>query len=213
MPINRMFFFSQIRTSLFTNKLSQGQVDGMNAILDKWEDAHDGKDDRWLAYALGTAFHETAFTMQPIDEYGSDEYFEYHYGPNGKNPTRAKRMGNTKPGDGVLYHGRGLVQLTWKVNYAAMSKHLSQVTGANVDLVAEPHLAKQLDYATEIMFFGMENGTFTGKSFVNYFTVDGKGQPVKDDWVGARAIINRNDHDIDIARYGQKFYAAITYTH
>ena len=44
-------------------------------------------------------------------------------------------LGNTAPGDGARYHGRGFVQLTWKVNYAAMSAHLSKVTGAAVDLV------------------------------------------------------------------------------
>lgn len=213
MSINRTFFFSQIKTTLFTNRLSQKQVDGMNAILDKWESAYAGRDDRWLAYALGTAFHETGFTMQPIDERGSNTYFESKYGPTGQKPSYAKHMGNTSPGDGAKYHGRGLVQLTWKVNYEAMSKHLSEVTGADVDLVTQPDLAKQIDYATEIMFFGMESGTFTGKSFSDYFTVNGSSQPVKDNWVGARAIVNGTDQNVDIAGYARKFYAAITYTH
>ncbi|MGA3342721.1 MAG: hypothetical protein ABSD11_19500 [Methylocella sp.] len=58
--INRKLFFDQCRRTLFTGKLSQGQVAGLTFILDVWEAAHAKKDDRWLAYALATAYHETA---------------------------------------------------------------------------------------------------------------------------------------------------------
>ncbi|WP_237151666.1 hypothetical protein [Oryzibacter oryziterrae] len=213
MPINRAFFFQQIRTSLFTNKLSQGQVDGINFILDEWESRHAGKDDRWLAYALGTAFHETAFKMQPIDEFGSSAYFERRYGPFGDKPQRARANGNTEAGFGAKYHGRGYVQLTWKNNYAAMSAVLSLAFGKSIDLVANPDEAKLPAYAAVIMFHGMEHGTFTGRKFADYFTAKPNGQPDKDDWVGARKIIVGTDHDIDIAAYGRKFYAALSYLH
>jgi hypothetical protein len=55
---------------LFTGKLSQGQVDGLSFILNVWEAGHADKDDRWLAYAMGTAFHETQFTVQAVRELG-----------------------------------------------------------------------------------------------------------------------------------------------
>ena len=39
-------------------------------ILDEWEKNYAKADDRWLAYALGTAHHETDRTFGPIREYG-----------------------------------------------------------------------------------------------------------------------------------------------
>jgi putative chitinase len=68
--INRPFFFTHVRRMMFSNNLQQSQVDGMNAILDGWEAKYTADDDRWLAYALATTYHETDQHMQPINEYG-----------------------------------------------------------------------------------------------------------------------------------------------
>ncbi|MBH0236805.1 peptidoglycan-binding protein [Methylobrevis albus] len=46
-------------------------------------------------------------------------------------------LGNTQKGDGVRFKGRGLLQLTGRFNYAAMSDTLG------IDLVADPHLAAE----------------------------------------------------------------------
>ena len=51
------------------------------------------------------------------------------------------RMGNTEPGDGWKYHGRGLIQLTGKDNYV----HFNRDTG--VDCVATPDLLCLPEYA------------------------------------------------------------------
>lgn len=212
MAINRLFFFDTLRSTLAGGRLTAGQVAGANALVDAWEARRAGCDDRWLAYALATAWHETAFTLQPIDERGSAARFERLYGPRGANPARARAMGNTSPGDGARYRGRGFVQLTFKRNYAAMSAHLAAVFGAPVDLVARPEGAGRLDYAVEILFFGLESGAFTGRRFCDYFTVDAAGQPVRDDWAGARAMVNGRDARDRIAGYGRAFYAAIART-
>ena len=68
MAINRKFFFDQVHIRLFDGGLKQSQVDGLTAILDRWEGKMPGEDDRWLAYMLGTAHHETGRTMQPVRE-------------------------------------------------------------------------------------------------------------------------------------------------
>jgi hypothetical protein len=52
--------------------------------------------------------------MAPIDEFGSDKYFDTRYGPG---TAVGKRLGNTRPKDGSLFHGRGFVQLTGSQNY------------------------------------------------------------------------------------------------
>lgn len=183
--INRQFFFDYVRLHLFNGKLSQKQVDGMDAILDYWEKDYTGKDDRWLAYMFATAYHETDRKMQAIEEYGKGA---------------GKAYGKADPITGQKYYGRGLVQLTWKYNYDAMGKQFK------VDLLNHPEKALDLDLAVEIMFYGMTNGSFTGKKLPDYFNQN------KSDWVNARRIINALDKANIIAGYGKQFYAAISYT-
>jgi putative chitinase len=203
MTINRTFFFDHVRTHLFTGKLTPAQVNGLNFILDEWEAHHKTKDDRWLAYALATAFHETAFTMQPIKEYGGVTWYTRMYDPMSPLPARvalAKKMGNTVPGDGARYCGKGYVQLTWRNNYRALGNALG------VDLEGNPDLGMKADIASQIMFYGMERGSFTGRKFADYFS------GALADWKNARRIINGLDCADKIAIYGKAFYAAISYT-
>lgn len=209
--INRKFFFERIKSALFAGSFKQSQVDGLNYLLDTWERDHAGWDDRWLAYALGTTHLETGAAMQPIHENGGVKYFERNYGPNGNQPKRAKQMGNIHPGDGAKYHGRGFVQLTWNANYKAMTNHLTKTFGKTIDLINNPDLALQPEYAAEIMFYGMNVGTFTGRKFSHYFTKNANGTPAKDNWVGARAIINGNDKAPVIANFAKAYYSALSY--
>ncbi|MDP1887101.1 glycoside hydrolase family 19 protein [Polaromonas sp.] len=53
------------------------------------------------------------------------------------------RMGNTEPGDGWRYRGRGPIQLTGKDNYRAVGDLMGQ------DLVGLPELMEQPRYALE----------------------------------------------------------------
>lgn len=201
--INRAFFFDNVRHLLFRDKLSQKQTDGLNFILDVWEKNYAAKDDRWLAYALGTAHHEVAGTMQPINEFGGNKWYFDMYDKEGKRPQVAKRLGNTEKGDGVLFHGRGYVQLTGRANYVKMGKHFkTDLTSgkAAADKVLQPTMA------AEIMFFGMETGAFTGKKFADYFS------GAKADWVRARAIINGRDKAQPIANMALHYYSSISYT-
>lgn len=189
MGINRQFFFDTVRGRLFGGKLTQKQVDGLTAILNEWEENHWNEDDRWLAYMLGTAYHEVDRTMQPITEYASGRAYEGR-----------RDLGNTEKGDGVRFKGRGFVQLTGRRNYALMST----VTG--VDLIAAPEKALDLTVAIKVMFYGMIHGTFTGKKLSDYFNENNS------DWINARRIINGKDKANLIADYAKKFYSAISYT-
>lgn len=203
--INRRFFFEHAREVLFTGRLTQGQVDGMNAILDTWEAGLAKKDDRWLAYALGTTFHETAFTMQPVRERGGKTYFFRMYDPDSPLPSRARlaRSMGARAGDGVVFYGRGFVQLTWRANYAKMGRTFG------VDLTSSATQADEAlrpDLAARIMFKGMQDGSFTGRKFSDFFDAD------TDDWRNARRIINGTDNADAIAVYARRFYACIGYT-
>jgi hypothetical protein len=184
-PINRDFFFLQVRKSLFLGSLRQSQVNGLNAILNEWEAKYAADDDRWLAYALATTYHETDQKMQPIEEYGRGKGHPY---------------GRPDPETGRTYYGRGFVQLTWKRNYEIMGGKIS------VDLLSHPELALDLANATKILFVGMIDGLFTGKKLGDYFS------STADDWVNARRIVNALDKAQAIAVYGHHFYSAISYT-
>ena len=204
--INRKFFFDYARQTLFTGRLTAQQVNGLSFILDVWEKHHSKKDDRWLAYALATAFHETAFTMQPIREFGGKDYFARMYDPRSPLPSRAalaRKMG-ARPGDGVLFYGRGYVQLTWRRNYELMGRTFK------IDLSSSAQAADralQPELAARIMFKGMEEGLFTGKKLGDYFN----GTELQD-WRNARRVINGTDQAEAIAVFAQRFYACISYT-
>jgi len=201
--INRKFFFDEARLKLFDGTLRKKQVEGLTALLDYWEKHHAAKDDRWLAYVLGTAHHEVDRKMQPIKEYGSDRYFFRMYDIKGDRPHVARRLGNLAKGDGVKFHGRGFVQITGRANYADWQNRLGKdltSTRARADQVLK------LKIATEIIFEGMIKGTFTGKKLSDYF------MNVKQDWEGARRIVNGTDKKALIASYAKSYYAAISYT-
>jgi hypothetical protein len=201
--INRRFFFDFARRVLFKGRMRQRQVDGLSFILDTWEAHYARKDDRWLAYALGTTHHETGATMQPIKEYGGRRYFFHMYDIEGDRPRVARQLGNTQPGDGVLFHGRGYVQLTGRSNYTKMQRKF------DIDLTSSDKAANRAlepELAAKIMFYGMEKGVFTGKKFADYFDED------TDRWVSARSIINPRDKPRLVADYALDYYAAISRT-
>lgn len=191
--IDRKHFFDTVRESLFDGSMNQGQVHGMEAILREWE-ARGLTDLRWLAYMLATTYHETAKTMQPIEEFGNGKGYRY-----GK---KIKRSGIAYKTPDKIYYGRGYVQLTWYENYQTMGRLLG------IDLLGNPELALRPDIASKIMFEGMTMGNshfgdFTGKSLENYFN------DTKEDWVNARKIINGLDKAALIAGYGKKFMAGL----
>lgn len=192
--MNKSNFYKDVRTNLFGGKLTQEQVAGMEYILQQWE-LSGLRDLRWLAYMLATTFHETARTMQPIEEYGRGKNYRY-----GK---KIKRSGVPYKYPNKLYYGRGYVQLTWYENYELMGRLL------NIDLLRYPELALRPDVAAKIMFEGMLRGAssfgdFTGRCLEMYFN------ETAEDWINARKIINGLDKAETIAEYGKRFYKALT---
>jgi len=170
--IDRQIFFDSVRPKPFPNKLNQGQVDGMEAILDAWEADYSVWDLRWLAYCLATTYHETSQEMLPIEEYGKGEGQPY---------------GEPDPQTGECYYGRGYVQLTWSDNYRRADTELSLAGDSSCFLHAENALDPEI--AAEVMFIGMRDGWFRsdseGKQTLQRYFSD-----TRDDAYGAREIIN-----------------------
>jgi putative chitinase len=170
--------FHSLDIALFKGKMTESQEDGHTILLAEAHKRH-WTDLRWLAYLLATVYHETARTMQPIDEFGKG---------------RTQPYGVKDPKTGQIYYGRGYVQLTWKANYERFEKRL------NVELVSHPELAKIPVIAASIAFEGMEHGLFTGVGLPKYFDHD------TTDWINARKIINGLDRAELIAVYAQQYY-------
>lgn len=197
---NESLFYDSIRRSkLFGPVFDAKEFRGVQEIIKDCTAAH------WpiayTAYALATAYHETAHTMQPIKEYGGYAYYTRLYDISGQNPKRARLMGNTSIGDGARYCGRGYVQLTWKTNYAKASRELG------IDLVKNPDLALDPDIAGDIMVKGMEQGWFTGKAMRHY--LPGYAKANAKQFTNARYIINGKDKAAVIADYALRFQKAL----
>lgn len=207
MPLNRRVFYDRIR-SQFGGRLTQSQVEGMDRVLNTWEAQYQVRTPiPQLAYIFGTQFWETGRTMQPVHEIGTPAYFTKRYGIEGDNPALARRLGNTSPGDGAKYPGRGDVQLTGKGNYQKATDKLRKL-GWAIDLVAQPDLVLDPAISTAIMFEGMEEGWFTGRTLDQ--TIDPRiDGDERSDFISGRGIINGKDKADTIAGIAANFLDAL----
>jgi hypothetical protein len=97
---NPQAFFDSVRESgLFGSVLKPDQVKGLEAVLGAAKAV--GWPLAFTAYALATAAHETAHTMQPVREafWLSESWRRTH-------------LARYYP-----FYGRGYIQLTWRANY------------------------------------------------------------------------------------------------
>lgn len=174
------FFDTMRKSRVLGPTLSPGEVQGCEAIIE----ACAGWPVAWTAYALATAYHETAGTMQPIREYGRGKGRKY--GKVGKYPPNVP-------------YGRGYVQLTWDFNYEKADKEL----GLNGALLKDFDLALDPAIAAQIMVRGMREGWFTGKSLSTYLPDNGPATLAQ--FKDARRIINGTDKADLIARHALEF--------
>ena len=193
---------------------TQSQVDGFNAIMAAINANQSAKNPLFAAYILATVWHETAKTMQPIEEYGKGKGRKYGtWQTNSKGVKYCQAVGGRNPYFYTfaeyphLYYGRGNVQLTWLDNYIKMTKKINDFIARNpacglahVDLANNPAQACDPKIASLVMVIGMLDGDFTGLSLSKCITSGSRA-----DFVKARRIINGTDEDDSIADYAVKF--------
>jgi putative chitinase len=85
---------------------------------------------RRLCHFLAQAAHESA-GFRTLEEFGGATYWSRYEGRTD--------LGNTNNGDGILYHGRGIFQLTGRANYRSMGGRIG------LGLEDDPHLAAEGD--------------------------------------------------------------------
>jgi putative chitinase len=184
---NPKAFFDHLRDGLMGPQLDPDEVSGTNEILA----AMAGLPISYCAYALATAWHETAAKMQPVREafWLSEAWRKKHlrYWP---------------------WYGRGYVQLTWQENYARADDEL----GLEGTMLEEPDRAMEPDIAARIMRAGMLEGWFAGDrhgrhTFAQHLPENGNASEAQ--FKSARRIINGTDRDLQIARYANFFQGAL----
>ena len=189
---NEQAFFDEVRSSgIFGSALNADQVKGLQTVCSVAKAA--GWPLAFTAYALATACHETAYTMQPVRE--------------GLRASENWRRNNLRY---YPYYGRGYVQLTWEDNYKKADRELNlngQLT-SNLDLALDPEIA------ANIMVRGMTEGWFSGDRKGNRYTLarflpaDGTAASVAQ-MTSARWIINGTDKAEKIADEAMKFQRAL----
>jgi putative chitinase len=181
---NAAAFFDVIRAGLFGGSLSQGQVDGHNIIGNVCSVAGLDPVLEQSAYILATVYHETARTMQPIEEYGG---WNTRYAP---------------------WFGRGYVQLTWEENYQRQQNKLHAIEQVHIYKIPyqvhdDWNLALVPSTSALITVGGMRDGDFTGKRLSDYI------KPGSVDYVNARRIVNGTDRAEQIAGYAREYERAL----
>ena len=147
-------------------KLSDQQLASIYALVESFATFGDN-DGRKLAYIIASCYHESRLT--PIKEYRA-----------AKN-TSLRAIQDRYWSTG--YYGRGLIQITWRENYAKFSDLVG------VDLEKYPDAALDTEIAAPIAVIGMMNGMFTGKSLDTYIN------EIRADYYNARKIVNPGDYD------------------
>jgi predicted chitinase len=172
----------------------------MVRLLKEWDYYPDAKDQRILAYILGTALHETS-ELRVFSEnlsYKTAERIVQVFARQFNQADRAAALadasqyvnapeklanrvygradlGNDLPGDGWRYRGRGILPLTGKEDYRNHQALLD-----NIKLVDDPDLMLNNDVATRVLF----SHFLKNSSLDPYFV---PGQDAR--WVEARATV------------------------
>jgi murein DD-endopeptidase MepM/ murein hydrolase activator NlpD len=209
--IDRDFFFSKIKPELShassfgktaRHEIPQLTADHYNELFDAWDADAALTDLRWLAYILGTAYHETGYVVRPIRETGRDNEADvvrlleaaYEKG-------RIKKRYWLPQENGQRFYGRGFVQLTWADNY----KRVGQAIGLGTALYDRADMALDRPPSVKIIYKGMIDGLYTpGHTLPRYFA---PGRTAE--WVNARRIVNGYDKAEQIADYAKTYLAAL----
>jgi predicted chitinase len=165
---------------------------------------------RRMAYLLATAGHDSHFGARleerglgaPADDV--DRTFS-RYEPGTPLGTA---LGNTLPGDGSRYRGRGFIFVRGRTSYATWSQRLGMpdelVDGSPTPFfIAHPEAMAEPNIAAQTLVRGMRDGLFTGIA-LGYYVND-----KKTDYRSARRVVGGLEHARDVAELALTFAHAM----
>lgn len=173
-----------------------GIVGGECGFIPKSED-YEYSDPNYLMKTFRSAFNgnlelATQYSKWRSQKKGTaEEWFEFIYGNGNK---KGKELGNTLPGDGGKYYGRGFIQLTGKFNYNVYKNK------SGVDIIGNPDLLNsnpQESVKIAVLFFQDRVGNTSPTAHPGYF-------------YAAKDAINKWDNPEKKERYYQYFYGQET---
>lgn len=129
-----------------------------------------------IAYILATAEHESD-SFRTLEEYSDGNQYD------GRTD-----LGNTSPGDGARFKGRGYAQLTGRLNYT----RYSDITGLQL-LKFPVVLMNRPALSVFVIVDGMMRGIYTGRRLDEFVNTS------KQDFVNARRVVNGLDRADKIA--------------
>ena len=115
------------------------QIAGSKAPSDRLRQLASSLNDVLNHYQINTRLRICHFIAQVAHE--SDCFNAMEEYASGEDYEGRDDLGNTQPGDGVRFKGRGLIQLTGRDNYTKFSKAMNQ------DFIAQPQLLAQSPWA------------------------------------------------------------------
>jgi len=182
--MNRKAFFDVVRNSIFNGSMKQRQVDGIEGILDAWDET--GTDDlRHLACCLAQTWLEVGRNMYPIREgfAKSDQDAMRHVAQMFARGQIRRNYAIPDTATGLSAFGRGQIQLTWADNYIKAGEKLGVDLVNNPELLLDPKISGQVVVrgCLEGWFRGDKKGPMTCERFFNDET---------EDWRGSRNIVN-----------------------
>ncbi len=218
--MNRAEFYKKLRkrdNDLFGSRLSQKQVDGMEAILNACEKAACSQ--AQTAYILSTAHGETGAAMQAKREnmnysakriaqiFGAHRRQGYTPQQLARKPELLantvyggewgkKNLGNTQPGDGWRFRGWGIGQWTGRHN----TQRVANDTG--IDVMSKPEALDDPVLNGQLLVSWMMSGKATGLKLSQFVNSSSKN------YLGARKVWGGADAS-KYATRAKKFEAAL----
>lgn len=109
--------------------------------------------------------HAETMRFTRLAEMGNDKYFTRLYDITSR-PAKAKELGNTEPGDGVKYKGRGFLQITGKLGYQKVGDMIGEDLVSNPELLENPEIGAKASLAFWKMKIQRRNPDYANTSFI-----------------------------------------------